>query len=157
MYTPFQTLSAILGTAWWPFWMLQAMRRYRQWGSAPGTARLVLRFCYTRYFLGSKFLSFVLESARINSNQKGYKNHPQHVRYGPSFLTSMFVRTTEVLTSWSWAALGSIQHELGVNLFLVAEQFYKQVCVYVCGSVCRQHLILMPQVSCKWNETNKQK
>ena len=41
--------------------------------------------------LGSKFMSFVLESARINSKQKDYKKKPLHLRYGPTFLTSMFV------------------------------------------------------------------
>lgn len=40
---------------------------------------------------GSKFLSFVLESARMNSKQKGYKNNTLYLRYGPTFLTSMFV------------------------------------------------------------------
>lgn len=39
---------------------------------------------------GSKFLSFVLESATSNSKQKDYKKKPQHLRYGPAFLTAMF-------------------------------------------------------------------
>ena len=30
------------GAPWWTFWILQAVRRCRQWASAPGAARLVL-------------------------------------------------------------------------------------------------------------------
>ena len=29
------------GAHWWPFWILQAVRRCRRWASAPGAARLV--------------------------------------------------------------------------------------------------------------------
>ena len=35
---------------------------------------------------------FVLQSARLNSAQKDYKEKPIWERYGPTFFTSMFVR-----------------------------------------------------------------
>ena len=45
----------------------------------------------------SNFLYFVLQSARLNSKQEGYKDKPVFERYGPTFLTSMFVRLSWII------------------------------------------------------------
>ena len=46
----------------------------------------------------SNFLYFLLQSARLNSQQEAYKDKPIFERYGPTFLTSMFVRLRFVVS-----------------------------------------------------------
>ena len=41
---------------------------------------------------GSKFLRFVLESARLNSKLEEFRKRIVYLRYGPTFLGKMFFR-----------------------------------------------------------------